>query len=145
VVNITGEKLHLNHVLHAVRTAERATGIGIWQFRLIPDVEGSRYDLLVELPRPVEGARAFGEFLAAFDHALGDVNVEYASKRGSARLQRPRLFVMRPGWSERICQMDFARGRREAQHKWSAIAQAWDEVSRAEVIQGFDEPIEAAR
>src|SRR5437899_9662890 len=52
MVNITGEKLHLNHVLHAVRAAERATGLGVWQFRLVPDVETSRYDLLVELPRP---------------------------------------------------------------------------------------------
>src|SRR5262249_13296439 len=145
MVNITGEKLHLNHVLHALRAAERATGIGIWQFRLIPDIERSRYDLLVELPRPIERSRGLGEFIAAFDHALADINVEYASKRGSARLQRPRLFVMRPGWSERICQTDFARGRREAQHNWHAIAPAWDDVSCAEVAQGFDEPIEAAR
>jgi hypothetical protein len=52
---------------------------------------------------------------------------------------------MRPGWSERICQADFARGRREAQHKWTAIAQTWDELSRAEIVQRFDESIEVAR
>ncbi len=58
MLNITGEKLHLNHVLHAVSAAERATGLGVWQFRLIPDVEAARYDLLVELPRAaVEGGR----------------------------------------------------------------------------------------
>ncbi len=37
--------------------------------------------------------------------------------------------------------MDFARGRREAQHKWSAIAQEWDEASRAEIVQRLDEPV----
>jgi hypothetical protein len=144
MVNITGEKLHLNHLLHAMRAAERATGIGVWQFQLVPDVESARYDLLVELPHPVEGPRALRDFVAIFDRALGDVNIEYACKRGSARLHRPRLFVMRAGWSERICQTDFARGRREAQHKWSAIAQAWDDASRAEVVQRFDDPIEIA-
>jgi len=138
MLNITGEKLHLNHVVHAVRAAERTIGIGVWQFRIVPDVENARYDLLVELPRPVDGARALDDFVTAFDRALGAVNIEYASKRGSARLHRPRLFVMRPGWSERICQTDFARGRREAQHKWSAMAQAWDDASRAEVVQSVD-------
>jgi len=142
MVNITGEKLHLNHVLHAVRAAERATGLGVWQFRLVPDVETSRYDLLVELPRPAADGRALADFVAAFDHGLGDVNMEYACKRGSARLQRPRLFVMRAGWSERLCRADFARGRREAQHKWSPIAPAWDDASRAEVVRCVDEPAE---
>jgi hypothetical protein len=145
MLNITGEKLHLNHVLHAVGTAERATGIGVWQFRLVPDVESARYDLLVELARPADGQCALEDFVAAFDRALGDVNVEYASKRGSARLHRPRLFVMRPGWSERICQADFARGRREAQHKWTPMREAWDEASRAEIAQRFDDPVEVAR
>jgi hypothetical protein len=136
MVNITGEKLHLNHVLHAVRAAERATGLAVWQFRLVPDAEASRHDLLVELPRPAAGARVLAEFAAAFDRALTGVNVEYAGKRASARLGPPRLFVMRPGWSERLCRADFARGRREAQHKWSPIAPEWDEASRAEVVDG---------
>jgi len=144
MVNITGEKLHLNHVLHAVRAAERASGLGVWQFRFVPDVEAARYDLLVELPRPTADAGALRDFAVAFDEGLGEVNREYACKRGSARLHRPRLFVMRVGWSERICQADFARGRREAQHKWSAIAQQWDEASRAEIVQRVDEPLEVA-
>src|SRR5439155_333388 len=72
----------------------------------------------------------------------GDVNIEYASKRASARLHRPRLFVMRAGWSERLCRADFARGRREAQHKWSSIVPEWDAASRGEVQQRIDEPVE---
>jgi hypothetical protein len=144
MVNITGEKLHLNHVLHAVRAAERATGLGVWQFRLVPDAEASRYDLLVELPRPAADPRALADFVAAFDAGLGDVNIEYACKRGSARLHRPRLFVMREGWSERLCRADFARGRREAQHKWSPIVSEWDEASRAEVVRCVDEPVEVS-
>jgi hypothetical protein len=49
---------------------------------------------------------------------------------------------MRAGWSERLCLADFARGRREAQHKWTAMAQGWDDVSRGEIAQCFDDRVE---
>ena len=97
MTSITGEKLHLNHVRAAVRAAEDATRVEVWQFRLIPDVETCRYDLLVE-PRgaglDAPGAEAFAR---AIDEALGRVNVEYAAKRRSRRLGPPRLCVMRAG------------------------------------------------
>lgn len=133
MLSITGEKLHLNHVLHAVRAAERETGMGVWQFRLVADVEGARYDLLIELAHPAAGA--LGAFATAFDRGLAGVNPEYASKRASARLAPPRLHVMRPGWSERLCRQEFARGRRDVQHKWSAMRPEWDDASRAEVLE----------
>jgi hypothetical protein len=144
MLNITGEKLHLNHVLHAVRAAEDATRLRFWQFRLIPDVEAGRYDLLVELPRSAEplaedrGAPALAGFVGAFDRGLAEVNVEYRSKRASRRLGPPRLCVMRPAWSERRCREEFARGRREIQHKWSVMRPEWDEASRAEVLLYVD-------
>lgn len=137
MLNITGEKLHLEHVLHAVRAAERATGLGVWQFALIPDVEGARYDLLVEL-LPPEAPGRLGALAAEFDRDLARVNVEYACKRQSARLAPPRLFVMRPGWAERLCRQEFARGRRDVQHKWNAMRPAWDDASRAEVAHCLD-------
>ena len=138
MLNITGEKLHLNHVLHAMSAAERATGLGVWQFRVIPDVEAARYDLLVELPRTAEGGRPLTRFAAAFDRGLSEANIEYRSKRASARLAPPRLCVMREGWAERRCREEFARGRREIQHKWCVMRPEWDDVSRAEVLQVVD-------
>jgi hypothetical protein len=137
MLNITGEKLHLNHVLAAVRAAERAASLCVWQFRLIPDVDASRYDLLIEL-RGGAARGALADFAATFDRALAAVNVEYDSKRASARLLRPRLFVMREGWSERLCREEVDRGRRELQHKWSAMRPEWDDTSRGEVKQRFD-------
>jgi hypothetical protein len=135
MTSLTGEKLHLNHVRAAVHAAEDATGVEVWQFRLIPDVETCRYDLLVE-PRgaglDAPGAEAFAR---AIDQALGRANVEYAAKRRSRRLGPPRLCVMRAGWAERQCQAEFARGRREGQHKWPAIQPAWDRESRGEVVR----------
>ena len=62
------------------------------------------------------------------------MNIEYAAKRASSRLQAPRLFFMRPGWSERVCRAEIAGGRRESQHKWSALRPEWDETSRRDVV-----------
>jgi hypothetical protein len=144
MLNITGEKLHLNHVLHAVRAAEAASGLAVWQFRVIPDVEAAAYDLLLELQPmalSVGGGRstiALADFAGAFDTSLAGVNVEYESKRASGRLGPPRLCVMRPGWSERLCRTEFARGRREIQHKWSVMRPEWDDASRSEILQRFE-------
>ena len=135
MVNITGEKLHLNHVLHAVRAAERATGLGVWQFRLIPDVDAARYDLLIEPPRPWRPRRRSTDFVTAFDRALA--RGQHASTPASA----PRRAWRRRGCAScaragpsGVCRQEFARGRREIQHKWSALRPEWDDASRSEVV-----------
>ena len=142
MTSITGEKLHLNHLQAAVREAEDVTKVGIWQFRLIPDVDACRYDLLVE-PSGVGldeiGARTFA---CAVDEALARINLEYAAKRRSRRLGPPRLSVMRSGWAERQCRAEFARGRREVQHKWPALRPEWDEESRREVVRTWEGRVE---
>src|SRR5262249_6419629 len=89
MLNITGEKLHLNHVLHAVRAAERATGLDVWQFRLIPDVEAARYDLLLELSSAVEDRCRLARFAATFDRGLGEVSIQDGSKPPPAPLPAP--------------------------------------------------------
>ena len=139
MTSITGEKLHLNHVGAAVGAAEAATRVEVWQFCLIPDVETCRYDLLVEVRGAALDAIQAEAFARAFDEALGRINAEYAAKRRSRRLGAPRLCVMRAGWAERQCRAEFARGRREGQHKWPAIRPAWDRESRGEVVRAWEE------
>jgi hypothetical protein len=137
MVSITGEKLHLNQIQEAFRDAERASGVDVWQFRVIPDVEQVRYDLLVELAGAPGPAAALADFVGAFDRALGSLNIEYAAKRASKRLALPRLHVMRPGWAERLCRAEFRQGRRDNQHKWAALRPEWDDASRSELIQSL--------
>ena len=135
MVSITGEKLHLNQIQAAVRDAEGGGGFQVWQFRIIPDVAGQRYDVLLESHGLPSDATAGGRaFLEAFDRSLSAANVEYASKRKSRRLLPPRLFFMKPGWAERLCRADFRAGKREAQYKWPAIRESWDEASRSDVV-----------
>jgi hypothetical protein len=140
VVSVTGEKVHLNQLQGAVHAAAGRTGLAVWQFRLVPDVEACRHDLLVEWRGAPPGDGRARAFLAAVDEALGRLNVEYAGKRASRRLGPPRLHDMRPGWAERQCRADFARGRRDPQHKWAAIAPAWDPASRGEVVRSLELP-----
>lgn len=142
MTSITGEKLHLNHVQAAVRVAEDLTNVKVWQFRLIPDVDACRYDLLVEPSGAGLDGLGAEAFARAFDEALARINVEYAAKRRSRRLGPPRLSVMRRGWAERQCRAEFARGRREVQHKWPALRSEWDEDSRREVVRTWERKAE---
>src|SRR5207245_8552494 len=97
--------------------------------------EAARYDLLVEPSARVERGSGLARFAAAFDRGLAEVNVEYGSKRASARLARPRLCVMREGWAERRCRAEVAGGRREIQHKRCVMHPEWDEQRRNEVME----------
>lgn len=134
MVSIVGEKLHLNQIQAAVRQAEQASGLESWQFRLIPDIDQSTYDLLVESTGATAGAAQARMFIATFDAQLSKLNLEYASKRSSLRLGAPRLHIMKPGWSEQLCRREFTGGKREVQHKWASITQQWDDTSRLDVV-----------
>jgi hypothetical protein len=134
MVSITGEKLHLNHLQAAMAEAEAETKQPVWQFRVIPDVDGWRYDVLVEFQTGAIEAGAARAFVRAVDGALGRLNREYAGKRASRRLRPPRLRVMRPGWAEGQCRADVRRGQRDAQYKWAAIRLEWDPASRDHVL-----------
>ena len=135
MLSITGEKLHLNHVQDAIQQAKAATGWDVFYYRLIPDVEDSRYELLVE---PAGPAPSGSRFLTQFDTRLGAVNQEYAAKRASGRLHPPLLHVMRRGWGERLCREDFRAGKRDNQHKWVVMTPQWDEQSRQDVERTID-------
>jgi hypothetical protein len=81
----------------------------------------------------------------AFDRSLAASNIEYASKRKSRRLHPPRLHLMRRGWADRLSRSDFRAGKREAQYKWPALRDAWDDESRASVEESVvdaDHPVQ---
>ena len=97
MTSITGEKLHVNHVRDAVRQAEDATRVEVWQYRLIPDVDACRYDLLVEPGEAGLDAIGAEAFARAFDEGLGRVNVEYAREAADAPARRAAAHRHAPG------------------------------------------------
>jgi hypothetical protein len=133
MANITGEKLHANHILEATRSAQQEVGLRLVQVRAIANLRESRYDVLVESVEPGAGYDQLRSFLAAFDGALCRLNIEYAQKRRSKRLNAPHVYRMGVGWSEAQKRLDIAAGRRESQYKWRIIVCEWDEYSRRQI------------
>jgi hypothetical protein len=117
VTNITGEKLHVNHVIQAMEQAQRATGAVVRHFRAFADTENSRYAFMVECDGSNTNDATLGHLLAELDACLFELNVEYADKRKSARLQAPVLCVMKHGWYERTAGVALRAGARDVQFK----------------------------
>jgi len=133
MVNLTGEKLHVNQVIEALNIAEAKGPVNTAQFRIIPDLDNMRYDLLVELVKGRNHDDELETFLTRFDFSLADLNDEYYQKRVSRRLQAPRLVVMKPGWGEREKRRAVDSGKRETQFKWAVIQLEWNEVNQSEI------------
>lgn len=96
--NITGEKLSEYHVTQAMGQVLQETGIALNTYSLAPcwDENLPYYGLFVEEGDFVyaEQARLFAE---ALDIRLGELNVEYASKRESLRLGAIRVQILPDG------------------------------------------------
>ncbi len=139
MANITGEKIHVNQVLIAAERASASSGLKWTQVQMIPDVDNSRYDLLVEPSNCGPGVLALRNFAAALDQELSQCNDEYRQKRKSRRLHQPRVFEMREGWYQRRWRADVvSRGKRDYQYKWPVIGLVWDEETREEVAEAAE-------
>ena len=115
VTNLTGEKLYEAQVIEAVQTAARRCDLAVPFFVLVADEERTSYQLFLEsdtAPRPVAS-----EFLAAVDARLGELNIEYHSKRASGRLAPLTLTWLQHGAGEAYKTACVRAGQREGQFK----------------------------
>jgi len=135
MVSIVGEKLHVNQALSAARHATAETGVEWVQFRLLPDEEASRHQLLIEFQQTAPSEADRERFIEAFDEGLMEANPEYPTKRKSARLGRPELILMQAGWADGQKAWDVGKGKRDVQYKWKYIDVAWDDHSRGSVLE----------
>ncbi len=115
MTSITGEKLHEDQVIDAVRSAARSIGATPGFFLVIADPDKPGYRLCCEETRP--------GLADAFDRALADANIEYAAKRGSGRLAPVELVPLRPGTDEAMKAAAIASGQREAQLKLPVLVE----------------------
>jgi GH3 auxin-responsive promoter len=121
MANITGEKMHVNHLIQAMDEVRRRFNLDIEQYRAIPDFARSRYEIYLELKReaPLEMLR--DEVLPELDRQLARANVEYDQKRQSKRLDAPCLHLMAQGWADAALRRHVAAGKRDTQYKWRIL------------------------
>jgi len=122
MTSITGEKMHVNHLLLALEEVKRRHDVSlVEQFRVVANVEEQRYDIYAELKGDISHDQLRDEVILDLDQALAQVNVEYAEKRHSRRLAPPCLHLMRPGWAESEFQHRVGAGKRDTQYKWEIL------------------------
>lgn len=119
--NLTGEKLHVNHVLAAIAALQHQFHQPIGPYRLVANADAMRYELYWESEPPSQDWAQ--QLLLALDTALAENNTEYAQKRASQRLHFPCLHCMKPGWVEATQRRAIAQGQREVQYKWPVLTQ----------------------
>ena len=134
VVNITGEKLHVNQVIDAMAQAQHAAGIAVQHFHACADVEKSLYAFAVEFDGVMPAQENISRFLRHLDACLRALNVEYAQKRESRRLGAPILCVMKPGWFERKANTTVQRGARDVQFKASLLGATPEDTSEIQFV-----------
>lgn len=117
MVNLQGEKLHVNHLTSAVKACRDALGLALQDYRMAPLASGRGYVFQLETGTPL--APGLARALAAtLDSALSDQNREYHQKRESRRLDQLLLRTMPPGWRARETRALLAGGRSDIQFKW---------------------------
>lgn len=115
VTSLTGEKLYEGQVIQAVQSAARGYRLAVPFFLLVADEERSAYRLFLEDDPSLRPP--LSELAAAVDQHLGDLNIEYHSKRASGRLAPLTIAWLRPGTGEAYKSACVRAGQREGQFK----------------------------
>ncbi|MGC2062500.1 MAG: GH3 auxin-responsive promoter family protein [Thermodesulfovibrionales bacterium] len=122
ILNITGEKLHLNHCLSAIDRLQSCFSLDIRQFRIVPDLTNLRYEFFLDIRSEVPGESRCKAMLTALDAALCENNIEYDSRRRSKRLNSPCIHVMDSSWEDEVRKEHAQFGQRDVQYKWIQLS-----------------------
>ncbi|MGF1674639.1 MAG: GH3 auxin-responsive promoter family protein [Rivularia sp. (in: cyanobacteria)] len=121
MTNITGEKMHVNHMILAIEEIKIKFNLFIVYYRVTPNLEKSLYEFYLELTDNISHTWLEQKLILELDKALAEVNIEYDQKRKSQRLHLPILHLMRQGWYEAECRREVDKGKREVQYKWKIL------------------------
>lgn len=119
VTSLTGEKLYESQALQAVTESLRAAGRDPAFLLVIADETAARYHAYVEIARDASApdSGTLGALSDAIDRRLGELNIEYRSKRTSGRLGPLVVSLLRPGAADAYQAHAVASGQREGQFK----------------------------
>jgi hypothetical protein len=130
ILNITGEKVHVNQLIMTFKEIEKKFNVEIKQFRVVSNLSNFRYDIFLEIGQAVAKEMLINSVLPAIDLILARNNIEYAQKRGSKRLKAPCLHVMASSWEAGVKKQLIESGKRDIQYKWKNISSDFVEVDR---------------
>jgi hypothetical protein len=130
VLNITGEKLHVNQFIMTIEKISRKFNIPVLQFRAVPNTADMRYDICLAFGRDISANILKSSVLPALDACLSGMNIEYEQKRKSGRLNAPCLHVMDPEWEEDVKKKLFESGKRDIQYKWCFVLPEFFDLDR---------------
>ena len=135
MLSITGEKLHVNQLIETFRRLDQRHGLAVDQFRVVPNLEEQRVELLIyrDTPFPIELLQTTA--LPFIDGCLAELNLEYAAKRKSKRLGSPSLHLMDATWTDDVRAQAIAGGQRDTQYKWRATATELSELDARHIVQ----------
>lgn len=118
ILNIAGEKLHLNHCLSAIDRLQTDFPVDVHQFRIVPDMTDLRYEFFLDIRSEPSEESTYNAMLMALDAALCENNIEYDSRRRSKRLNSPCIHVMDSLWEDEVRKGHATFGQRDVQYKW---------------------------
>lgn len=114
VTNITGEKLAEQQVISALEAIKQARGIDIPFYLSLACVEQAHYLVYIEMEDEHYPASQLADEI---EQGLYKANVEYASKRGSGRLNPLEVKYVKPGTADAYKTFCVEKGQRESQYK----------------------------
>ena len=140
VSNLTGEKLTEFQVVTAVNACVARLGLEVRNYGLTPTWDAVPYYSLLVEESEVPAARAVG-LASAVDRALRGLNMEYETKRKSARLQGVRVKTVPAGtWQAYDHEQVAARRGRVEQYKHKFLMNEVDFAGRLTVLATYAPP-----
>lgn len=118
VLNITGEKVHVNQLIYAIEHTQKELDHHWRQVRIVSNLENNRYEMMLSLEGSASQHFIREKLIPTFDSFLAKCNIEYQQKRNSHRLKMPCVHLMHPDWEASVQKEDIRNGKRDIQYKW---------------------------
>ena len=134
MLNITGEKLHVNHFIEVFRKLENLHGIPLTQFRVVPDYGNLRYEILIAPEKQISREFLKETAIPLIDESLAENNIEYKGKRDSGRLNPPCIHLMDESWIDDVHNNSIVSGHRDVQYKWHTTAEEMSGIDIRHVL-----------
>jgi hypothetical protein len=134
VTSLTGEKLYEAQAIEAIQDAAARCHVTSSFFVLVADEKASAYRLYAEID---EGDRQDADGMSRIvDERLGELNIEYHSKRASGRLGPLAVSWLKSGTADGYKQAAVTAGQREGQFKLAVLQY------RKDLIFPFDDHVQ---